>query len=132
MLKKSLHYLIRCSFLLAIIICLNICFNSCNEKQEDYFSFLKKDQAYSIEVFKEGQIVLGCDLFLTYRDGKSDVLMNFTYPAALSTSNISIRFNTDGIKYFFAEEELESKNIPMLWKDVYELFLPEGDIVDNI
>lgn len=123
MLKKNLHYLIRCSFLL-MIICAALVFNSCHETAEDYFLFLKSDCEYSLTVYVDEERVAECNFCLIYGDGKSEGEMAFTYPEPLKTSKVSVKFSGDGEEYIYNGKELEGYAIPPLWREVYELFLP--------
>lgn len=128
MLKKSLHYLIRCSFLL-LIICTLITMSSCRETPEDYFLFLKRSCEYDVVAYKNGRKISECVLCLDYGDNKSKVKMDLTYPKALDTCKIEVTFSPDSEEYLYNGIQLPSESIPSLWREIYELFIPGNAVI---
>lgn len=129
MLKKNLHYLIRCSFLLVLIICLCLSFNSCTDKPEDYFAFLRQDAEYDASVYKNSRLILGGGIEVSFTGEKSDFSMTFTYPRALASGNVGIRICEDDGCLSLLGEQLPKESIPSLWRDIYTLFTPCENIL---
>jgi len=130
MLKKSLHYLIRCSFLL-VIICSCFSFNSCLNDTEDYFLFLKKSRDYNLKIYIDEDEVAGCLLKLTYDGGKSEGEMIFNFPESLEECNVSVLFCNEGNEFLYNGEKLDRERIPVFWHEIYKLFLPGESVIST-
>lgn len=128
MLKKSLHYLIRCSFLL-MIICLLTMTCSCSEKAEDYFLFLKKSCVYSVCISLDDSKIAEGYLDISFDNEQTNAKFTPTYPAAIGNGKVTVFFSPDSEEYIFDGSKLDSQSIPKLWREIYGLFIPQGSIL---
>lgn len=132
MLKKSLQYLIRCSFLLAFttVICLSSLLCSCKtQSNDDIFAFLRTNAAYSITVKQNDETILSCTITVTFENNTQSSILTFEDTSPLKKSGVSF-FCSQTESYFIMDQTpLKEFKSPNIYKDVCRLFFPPTDVV---
>lgn len=132
MLKKSLQYLIRCSFLLAFttVICLSSLLCSCEiQSNDDIFAFLKTNAAYSITVKQNDDMILSCTVTVTFENNTQTSILTFEDSSTLNGAGVSF-FCSQTESYFIMDQTpLKDFKSPAVFKDICCLFFPPTDAV---
>lgn len=132
MLKKSLQYLIRCSFLLAFVtcICLSSLLNSCQSKKtEDIFSFLKKNATYSLTVKRNEKIILTCSVTLTYEKDSPQATLAFAEASTLNKAGVTFLCSEDYSYFVIDKDPLQDFTTPPILTEICSLLFPPADAV---
>lgn len=116
MLKKSLHFFIRCTISI-ILITAFLTLDSCSDKPEDYLSFLDGSQNFTVTLCRNDKeiAVLRINTHSGTANGDT-VTLRFEAPKALSGTIVT--YSAESTSFVYEGIALSDTAVPELWRRI--------------